>query len=579
MRVLTRPVLSIFLGLFVGMAGLLAQAREGVLDAIPPDIVGFAVVHNLTDASRSIDDVVKLVQAPAPDLLSLAKRMHGIEKGLDEQGDLAVVLVSIGAAPKVVILVPVSNAADFYGALNVKEPATGVEEVQLAGSPALVGRKGDFAALASPTDRDVLEKFLASSTNLATDTPLKTWLDANKASIVVTTSGVKQLVARLMDAIRAMQAQIRNVPGVNVNAATEGFDLYLNLLNAAEPEVEQFGLGLRIDAAQTLDLVKRVKFTPDGKWAQWTVNAKPATEYLLAGLPAGPYVAAMGGLIPPGAMEHLMKFSVQMMQKQPQYKLTPDQAQRYVELSKGMMSGVHAMRMLFGVPKSGTGLYSNLSVAMTVDDSHRFMQDYEKSIANVRKFAEEAKDAAIPVSTSQPIKIGETDGLEVSIDLSSMSKLTPAGGQDPQKMMRLMMGPDEKLKVYVAPADEHTALMVYTSLDRMNEALEFYKSKQPGLSGDAGVTKVAAALPAGSQVVAYVSLREFAKVVGQFAAAIPSPRAIMIPEFPDSPPFGMAVKVSPAEVEGHLVVTAETLSAIGEVVARIHHPASNPASK
>ncbi|HEX3601856.1 MAG TPA: hypothetical protein VHU84_17005 [Lacipirellulaceae bacterium] len=574
MKMLTQSVWLI-LALFIGLASPLAQAREGVLDAIPPDVVGFAVVHNLADASRSIDGVAKLVHAPAPDLLDLAKRMHGIQKGVNEQGDLAVVLTGIDPAPKVVVLVPMSDAAEFFSALDVKEPTTGVVEVQLSGRPALVGRKGGFAALALPTDRDVLEKFLASSTNLTTDAPLATWLDTNKVSVVVTTNGIKQLVPKLANGIKAIQAQIRQVPGVNGSSAADGLNLYLDLLTAAEPEVEQFGLGVRIDSAQTVDLVKRVKFTPNGKWAQWSASAKPATEDLLAGFPAGPYAAAMGGVVPPGAMEHMMKFSVQMMQKQPQYKLSPEQAQRYLELSNGMTSGVHAMRMVLGVPKPEAGLYSNMSAMMTVDDSKRFMQDYENSIANIHKFAEEAKDAAIPVSTSRPIKIGETDGLEVSIDFSSISKLTP-GGQDSQKMLHRMMGTSDKLTVYVAPADEHTVLMVYTSLDRMKEALEFFRSKQPGLAGDAGVTKVAAALPPGSQVVGYFSLREFAKVVGQFAVAIPSPRAIPIPDFPDSPPIGMAVKISPAEVEGHLVVTAETLSAIGEVVAKAHGGSPRP---
>jgi hypothetical protein len=280
----------------------------------------------------------------------------------------------------------------------------------------------------------------------------------------------------------------------------------------------------------------------------------------------------MGAVLPPGAMEHVKNLSVELMQKQPKYKLTPDQAQQYVGLAKGMMSGVRAMRMLLGVPQPGTGLYGNTSVMMTVDDSKRFMEDYEKSLKALREFVQEAKNDAIPVSTSQRIKIGETEGLEVSMDLASINKLASAGSKYHGNLMQLLSGSSEKLTIYVVPADEHTVLMVYTSLDRAKEALEFYKSKQPGLSGDAGVAKVTAALPPGSQVVGYFSLREFANVVRQFAAAIPSPRAIAIPDFSDSPPIGIAAKISPAEVEGHLVVTAETLSTIGEVVARAPRP-------
>jgi hypothetical protein len=154
------------------------------------------------------------------------------------------------------------------------------------------------------------------------------------------------------------------------------------------------------------------------------------------------------------------------------------------------------------------------------------------------------------------------------MDLPDMKLYTPPGGPDPQEMMKLMFGADGKLKIYVAPADEHAVVMAYTSLDRLKAALEFYKSNQPGLLGDAGVAKVAAALPPGSQAVAYASLGGVAKVAQQFATMLPGGRATTIPDFPDSPPLGIAVKVSPSGAEGHLVVTAETLRAIGDVVAK-----------
>ena len=90
--------------------------------------------------------------------------------------------------------------------------------------------------------------------------------------------------------------------------------------------------------------------------------------------------------------------------------------------------------------------------------------------------------------------------------------MTPAGGQDPQKMTKLMLGSSDKLNIYVAPADEHTVVMAYTSIERLKESLEFYKSKQPGLSADAGVAKVAAALPPGSQIVSYANLQGIAEL-------------------------------------------------------------------
>jgi hypothetical protein len=125
------------------------------------------------------------------------------------------------------------------------------------------------------------------------------------------------------------------------------------------------------------------------------------------------------------------------------------------------------------------------------------------------------------------------------------------------------------MKIYLAPVDEHTIVMCYTSLERLKSAIDFYKSKQRGLASDADVVKVAAMFPVGSQFVGYVSLGGMANVVRQFTAAMPRARPAAIPEFPESPPIGMAAKVCPSGVEGHLIVTAETLRAIGDTVAKI----------
>ena len=220
-------------------------------------------------------------------------------------------------------MIPVANFADFFAALNVQEPAAGVVEVQLGDAAKLVGRKGTYAALANESDRDALEQLLSANTNLAADASLATWLDANKASVVVTAPGLKQLIPKLTDGIRTTQAKLRQIGGPQGQTAADGLNMYLQLLTAAEPEVQQFGVGVRIDSAQTVDFVKCVQFTSAGAWAKWAAGVKPAAENLLAGLPSGPFFVAMGGVAPQGMTEQFMKLSVQMMQINPAAQADP----------------------------------------------------------------------------------------------------------------------------------------------------------------------------------------------------------------------------------------------------------------
>jgi hypothetical protein len=226
------------------------------------------------------------------------------------------------------------------------------------------------------------------------------------------------------------------------------------------------------------------------------------------------------------------------------------------------------MRMLMGVAEPGAGLYGNTSAAMTVDDSKSFFDAYEKSLAEMHKLAEDINSPAIPVATSQRIKVGETEALEVSMDLPNMKQFAAPGAPDPQKMMQLFFGSEGKLKYYIAPADEHTVVMAYTSPDRLKEAIEFHKSKKPGLSAEANVAKVAAKLPADSQFIAYMSLNGVMKMAKQMMASIPGAPAAALPDFADSPPFGSAAKVSADGVEGHFIVTAETLRTIGDAISK-----------
>ena len=561
---------------FVMLTAALTEARDSVLTAIPSDALGFAVVHNLADASRSIGEVAKLVQAPALDLLALAKNFSGIQKGIDDQGDLAIVVVSADRAPTMVVLVPVASFADFCAGLHVTDPGESTVEVKLNGRSKLLGHKGNFALLANTNDRAALEAILAAKTNLATDTSLASWLDANRASLVITSHGLAQALPKLVAGIRTAQEQMRKAPTPQGQTAADSLNLYVDFLTAAAPEVEQFALGIRIDAAQTVDLVKRIQFVPSGAWAKWAAGVPSENENFLTGLPAGPFMAVAGGIVPHGGMDQLMKFSVQMMRQNPAFHLTPEQAEKYLQLSSGSMRHVRSMRMRFGLTEPGAGIYSNTTALMTVDDSKAYIDDYEKTLVAMGELGKEVKSPLIPVPDVRRTKLGHMEVFEITMDMASAMQATTPGGPDMQAIMRAFAGPEGKFKVFVASADEHTIVMAYTSLDLLKSAIEFYKSHDPGLAADPSVAKVAAMLPTGSQLVAYVNLSGVIQAMQQFFAALPNVPAAKLPKLAPSPPLGMAAKVTATGVEGHMVITADTLRTFGDVIAKFRQSMPHP---
>ena len=408
-------------------------------------------MNDLAEASQAIDDLAELVGAPAPGLLAHAKAASGVKSGLDEHGDLAVVLLGVEPGPQFVILAPVTDFDEFVSGFNPEAPDSDVVEVKIGGSPTVVGRIGSFAAMAPTSSRAVLEKFFTSTESLASNESLGEWIEESQACVALTENGIKLVLPKLIEGVRAMQNMMRQMGGEQGEFTASAMNMYVTLFEAAEHEVSQVGLAVEIDEDRTTTLMKFAEFQPDGQWSEWSQDVDEGKDQL-AGLPAGPFVAAFGSVLPADGMKHLMDFSTQMMKSMPHFKLTDKQAEEYSRISAASMDGVESIRFLLGVPDEGEGLYGNAVVLMTVADSEQYLETYKKSMEAFRKLAAESQSPMIPKMESKPIEVDGVDGLEISMQTADLAKAVPGGeGAEVEKMMELMMGPGGALKIYMAP--------------------------------------------------------------------------------------------------------------------------------
>jgi hypothetical protein len=547
------------------------HAADSLYSVIPDDALAVGVVHDLADVDRSIGNLVELVQAPpVPTLLEMGEGLWGVYQGIDEHGDLAVVFVSTESAPRGLVVLPVADFDKFFGGLGVQAPENGgIVEAEIQGRPAVVGRKNGYAVIEGTENREVVETFLKSKATLAADAPLTAWINANKASVVVTSHGMKALLPKLIEGIEMMQKQMATVGGENGRIAADMMNMYVAMFTAAQSEVAQFGVGVRIDPEQTVDILSRMEFKPDGTWARRFADATPCSDDLLAGVPDGSLVFAGGSIVPQGLMQEMMELSVTMMQSQPTFKLTPEQAEKFVDLSTALMKGVRAIGMRMGAGTPDGGLYEDAAMVMKVDDSKQYLEAYEKSIDAMGMLAAESSSPLLPKARSRRIKLDDGDALEVTMEMPDLQALMPAGAQNPHEMMKLFAGPDGTMKVYIAVADANTVIAAYTSPEKLKAAIDGYRSKEASLSKNPGVAKVSAALPQGSQAVMFVSVNGYAGMMRKFMAAGPGGVPFTIPEIPECSPVGMAVKASPSGVETHFVVPADVPKAIAETIMKL----------
>jgi len=559
------------------LAATVAQAAEDLLSVIPEQSLGFVLVNRLAESDAKIQALCRQMQLPAPSPLSMLKAQAGIKQALDEKGSAAIVVMpgeEAGSPPAAVLFLPVTDYPQFIGQLKPEDASAKIVEVRIADQSLLVGNRGGYAVAVKPSNRHVLEQVLDLPKRPAADVaPLGELLADGDLAGVVTRRGVELLSAKGQAALQQAKKELAALPDdkkLGMEAAIAVFGVYERIVKAAGEEINSYAFAARIDDGGNLHVAERLRVTPGGQAAKMLSQVKPPAGNLLAGLPEGPFVFALAGVLPESAGECLMQFSAEIMKAAPGlYGLNGEQVDKLIEISRQSVKRLRGMSMMMGVGQPGDPIYSNLAVVETVDDSKAFLAEYHQTIAVMNELLKDAKNSILAPSKLQEVEVGGTPALEFTMKIPT----TPAAANVPNydELMKKLFGPGGEIAVFFAAADDHTIVASYTGKKLLQQSLEAVKGTSPGLAGDPGLAKTAAMLPSGAQWVGYISPKgtiDFVKrVIPLFA---PEGKAASdLPEFPPTPPIGFAVKTTPDGVRSHTVVPAEVWKAVGGFVAEL----------
>ena len=201
-------------------------------------------------------------------------------------------------------------------------------------------------------------------------------------------------------------------------------------------------------------------------------------------------------------------------------------------------------------------------------DAKAYLENYESAMAEMMKIF---KDAGSPLFSSESQRM-EIDGLPVFKLTMNMEPFLRGQGQGPEakKMMELMFGSGGKMDVYMTVADQQTVVGAYVSPKQLAPAVKAIQEGKPLLSDDAGVAKTAAMLPPGAQWLGLEPARR-----GRVCSADDESRLFRraqgvpeIPEFPETPPVGFGVQLSPSGLDTDLAIPAAVLEAISQTVRK-----------
>jgi hypothetical protein len=198
------------------------------------------------------------------------------------------------------------------------------------------------------------------------------------------------------------------------------------------------------------------------------------------------------------------------------------------------------------------------------------MAAYEKDIAHYAEFIKAAESPMLQPIDFEKSQLGDIPALKVTVHMPKLPEGPGAAMQE--QMMKAIMGKDGKLDAWIVPADEHHVVMGYVSKENILKTVEAIKKGEAGFADDASIAKTAALLPKDALSVGYLSPQGLVDF-GKRAAALFLPPQVpveqLVPDFPQTPPIGLAVTAPPHELQTVLVVPNEVIKAIGEYVEKV----------
>ncbi|MGD0900985.1 MAG: hypothetical protein ABR915_24400 [Thermoguttaceae bacterium] len=574
-----------------------ARAAESVLTIVPSDALAVAVVKNPSEADAKVQKLAGMVQTPVPSPFAQLKALMGIQKGLDEKGALAVIAFSPSSGetePGGVFVIPVTDYKGFITQFKGAKPDERITEIEVAGEKGFAARRGGYALLGFQKGRKPLEKVLDVKQSIAGELAgIEPWLNENDAAFVATRAGIQWATAKAQKELKKVEEQFGKIDadfGGQMATVLAVFQFYGKVLAVAEKEVSLAAAAVSADDQGTVRLTGRLRFVKDSKLGEGLAGIKPAEQDLMAGLPGGPFVVSFGATTPAPLMKRLAALGVELMQKSfSLYGLNPEQTEQLAKNSMQLLEQMEAMSIVMKTGRRGEPIYSNMFGAMRVDNAPRHIEQYEKQMEAQNRILKEAKDGILKPMEMKKVQIGGRPALELEVTIP----IPKTDGENPvqqmqQSMMQAMFGPNNRMKMYLAAANETTVVLGYgTTPEKVGEAVELVRGAKPGLAADKDVAVTAALMPAGAQWVAYVSPRGYVSLIQRMMQQMMAgmqeqpgfqgpPAMPAVPSFPQTPPVGMAVKAAPGGLEATIVVPSAVLKAAGEYTATLRQATTNP---
>jgi hypothetical protein len=559
------------------------------------------VARDIGSNDAKIQRLLTTLQTPLGGPLAFLQAATGISDGLNRRGDLllAVLPGDAGAElPKFCVWFPVADYERFVASLGSK-PASSITAVTVGGVDLLVGKHGDWALVMDPDERERMERMLAAKpTPPRQAAAWKTWIETNDVTCVALSGALHDILTWAAtpwvghggsaepagsvdedlfgDSIDEIDVAPQNPAGPNRTANDLGTKVLstVRTVITSSPKMLQWAhaaeataLGVRLDEHGNAVAGVRVVWNTDGNF--WP-NARPGTGDI--GLPAriykgGEFVVQGTGKVPQPLTAVIagtyVRLLVDDLKTEMGLALDSNTVTRFQDAVEQAAAEVPAAEVLSVPGEKEDGVYTNHFLVVRVDSAATFVDHTNEVMRLWNQMNRDAENGTRLVFDVEEIAVGGRTATHYTIDIAAADG-APVIPEVRQAMEKLF-GPGGKMRLIVAPADDHNVLLAMATPEQAASVLKSLREKQAeSKSGDVSdaTNKL---LPQEGDWKLYVSPHGYNRWLSRQMDAMTGPvfGGPIIKEFPASPPIGIVGGAKDYELWIDAAVPAETIQSAG----------------
>lgn len=565
----------------LAMLALAVHARgEGILDHVPSDALGVAMVRNLAATDAKVQRVMQIFAEvsgmPPVAPWTMVRAMLDIGDGVDDAGDALLALLpadNFDGPPKPMLLIATSHYGEF--AATVRGDASGeICRVTIAGQEVLLARRGDYALLMNLEHRPTMEALLAVAPRPEpVFAEFADWLSQNDLAIIVPPAGLNMAMTQAQSQLAAERAASADLYGDPLLSEAAGnilywLALYDKLLTFGSANLHAVAVGAAIDDATNIRVSNQVLLKADSPLAV-AERASDGPDPL-AGFPAEPFVLAGGGPVPAALQNDYPRFARSLIEQAPKaygYEAFEEPQWQKFEESWRLALGMRSLSLGMLAGKKDDALLGNIFAIAVVDDAQAYVADIRKSFELWNDVTETSTSDIQIVYDISDVDIGTRRGLALVADVGAEA------GDDRVPMLKpiweTVFGKGGKLQILVVPVDAKSVVMAIASETAMSRAVEQVAANEQGLLASPEVAATRALLDAKAPwkfLISPAGWVEWCQRGYELLLATIGAPALTIPAFPASPPIGVSVNLEGQALHSEVVLPESTLKGLAAYI-------------